>query len=161
MYSPFVGRDYPDQVLFGDLHFHTEISFDAGLIGTSLNIHDAFRVSRGEKIIANSGQPVQLVGPLDFLSITEHAEMNGLATAIREADPRLLADDWGRQTYEGFQSGQEGWMSAFSDIIRIGTVEGRDPTAGLGLDGDIWLDIIKTVDSYNDPGTFTTLTGFE
>ena len=52
-------------------------------------------------------------------------------------------------------------MAAFSDIIRIGTVEGRDPTAGLGLDGDIWLDIIKTVDSYNDPGTFTTLTGFE
>lgn len=161
VYSPFVGRAYPDQVLFGDLHFHTEISFDAGLIGTSLNIHDAFRVSRGEKIISNTGQPVQLVRPLDFLAITEHAEMIGLATAIREADPRLLADDWGRQTYEGFQSGQEGRMAAFSDIIQIGTVEGRDPTAGLGLDGDIWLDIIKTVDEYNDPGTFTTLAGFE
>ena len=34
IYSPFVGRSFPDQVLFGDLHFHTEISFDAGLIGT-------------------------------------------------------------------------------------------------------------------------------
>jgi hypothetical protein len=161
IYSPFVGRAYPDQVLFGDLHFHTEISFDAGLVGTSLNIHDAFRVSRGEKIISNTGQPVQLVRPLDFLAITEHAEMIGLSTAIRGGDPRLLADDWGRKTYERFESGQEGRMAAFADIIQIATVEARDPTEGLGLDGDIWLDIIETVDAYNDPGTFTTLSGFE
>ncbi len=43
-YSPFVGRAYPDEVLFEDLHFHTELSFDAGLVGTSLSVHDAFRV---------------------------------------------------------------------------------------------------------------------
>ena len=90
-YSPFVGRDYPDQVLFGDLHFHTEISFDAGLIGTSLTMHEAFRVARGEKITSNTGQPVQLIRPLDFLAITEHAEMLGLATAMlrgsQETDP--------------------------------------------------------------------------
>ena len=29
VYSPYVGRDYPDQVLFGDMHFHTDRSFDA------------------------------------------------------------------------------------------------------------------------------------
>lgn len=160
-YSPFVGRSYPDQVLFGDLHFHTEISFDAGLIGTSLNMHDAFRVARGERILSNTGQPVQLIRPLDFLAITEHAEMLGLATAIRSADPRLLADDWGRRTYDNFHSGQEGRMAAFADIIDIGTVQGRDPVAGLDLDGDIWLDIIETVDHYNDPGNFTALAGFE
>lgn len=161
VYSPFVGRSYPDRVLFGDLHFHTEISFDAGLIGTSLNMHDAFRVARGERIISNTGQPVQLIRPLDFLAITEHAEMLGLATAMRTADPRLLADEWGRRTYELFNSGQEGRMTAFADIIDIGTVQGRDPTAGLDLDGDMWLDIVETVDEYNDPGTFTSLAGFE
>lgn len=160
-YSPFVGRSYPDRVLFGDLHFHTEISFDAGLIGTSLDMHDAFRVARGERIISNTGQPVQLIRPLDFLAITEHAEMLGLATAIRTADARLLADEWGRQTYELFNSGQEGRMAAFADIIDIGTVQGRDPLEGTDLDGDIWLDIIETVDAYNDPGTFTALAGFE
>lgn len=161
VYSPFVGRDYPDQVLFGDLHFHTEISFDAGLVGTVLSMHDAFRVARGEKIVSNTGQPVQLVRPLDFLAITEHAEMIGLATAMRSGDPRLLADEWGRRTYDLFNSGQDGRMEAFSDIIRIGTMEGRDPTAGLGLDGAIWQDIIETVDEYNNPGTFTSLAGFE
>ena len=161
IFSPFVGRDYPDQVLFGDLHFHTEISFDAGLIGTNLDMHEAFRVARGEKIISNTGQPVQLIRPLDFLAITEHAEMLGLATAIRTADQRLLADEWGRQTYELFHSGQEGRVAALADIVRIATVEGRDPLEGTDLDSDIWLDIIETVDQYNDPGVFTSLAGFE
>lgn len=161
VYSPFAGRDYPDQVLFGDLHFHTEISFDAGLIGTSLNMHDAFRVARGEKILSNTGQPIQLIRPLDFLAITEHAEMLGLATAMRTSDPRLLQDEWGRRTYELFNSGQQGRMAAFADIIDVGTVQGRDPTAGLGLDGDLWRDIIETVDQYDDPGSFTALSGFE
>lgn len=25
VYSPFAGGNYPDQVLFGDMHFHTEL----------------------------------------------------------------------------------------------------------------------------------------
>ena len=160
-YSPFVHRSYPDQVLFGDLHFHTEISFDAGLIGTSLNIHDAFRVARGEKIMSNTGQPIQLIRPLDFLAITEHAEMLGLSTAIRTSNPSLLQDDWGRRIYDQFGEGQQGRMAAFSEIIDLATVQGIDPTEGLNLDGDIWLDIVQTVDQYNDPGTFTALSGFE
>ncbi len=31
VYSPYAGRAYPDQVFFGDMHFHTNLSFDAGL----------------------------------------------------------------------------------------------------------------------------------
>ncbi|MBT8060997.1 MAG: DUF3604 domain-containing protein, partial [Gammaproteobacteria bacterium] len=30
VYSPFVDRSYPDNVFFGDTHFHTNLSFDAG-----------------------------------------------------------------------------------------------------------------------------------
>ncbi len=37
IYPPFVGRDYPNQVLFGDMHLHTVVSMDAGLIGTKIN----------------------------------------------------------------------------------------------------------------------------
>ncbi|NRB00940.1 MAG: DUF3604 domain-containing protein [Rhodobacteraceae bacterium] len=161
VYSPFAGRAYPDQVLFGDLHFHTEISFDAGLIGTSLDMHDAFRIAKEEEILSNTRQRVQLIRPLDFLAITEHAEMIGIATAIRSSDPRLLNDEWGRRVYDQFQSGQEGRMAAFGEIIQIATVEGRNPTEGLGLDGDMWDEIIETVDEYNEPGVFTALSGFE
>jgi len=38
IYSPFADRAYPDQVLFGDTHLHTELSPDAGLLGTSLTL---------------------------------------------------------------------------------------------------------------------------
>ena len=89
-YSPFVGRAYPDQVFFGDTHLHTKYSPDAGLIGTTLSPADSFRFARGEKVIASSGQPVQLIRPLDFLVITDHAEYAGLAPMIRDSDPALL-----------------------------------------------------------------------
>ncbi len=161
VYSPYAGRGYPDRVLFGDLHFHTEISFDAGLIGTSLSPHEAFRVARGEEIVSNTGQRVQLVRPLDFLAITEHAEMIGLSTAIRTSDPRLAADEWGGRIMRQFGEGQESRMAAFAEIIRIGTVEGIDPIAHLDLDGDVWKDLVEVIDQYNQPGVFTTLSGFE
>ena len=86
-YSPYLGRAYPDQVLFGDSHFHTNLSFDAGLIGTSLDAHAGYRFARGEQVISNTGQPVQLIRPLDFLVITDHAEFIGLAPMIHNSDP--------------------------------------------------------------------------
>ena len=87
VYSPYAGRAYPDRVLFGDLHFHTKLSVDAGLVGTSLTPSDGFRFARGEKMISNTGQPVQLVRPLDFLAITDHAEMMGLAPSHADIGP--------------------------------------------------------------------------
>ena len=95
VYSPYAGRNYPDEVLFGDTHFHTNLSFDAGLVGTTLGVDEGFRFARGEKVISNSGQPVQLIRPLDFLVITDHAEFIGLAPMIHESHPELLADTWG------------------------------------------------------------------
>ena len=35
-YSPYVGRNIPDRVLWGDTHLHTSLSPDAGLTGTTL-----------------------------------------------------------------------------------------------------------------------------
>ena len=125
VYSPYAGRGYPDRVLFGDLHFHTELSFDAGLVGTTLSPHEAFRVARGEEIISNTGQRVQLVRPLDFLAITEHAEMLGIATAMRTSDPRLAQDEWGGRILAQFNSGQEGRMAAFGEIIDARNRPGR------------------------------------
>jgi hypothetical protein len=95
VYSPYAGRSYPDQVFFGDTHFHTDLSFDAGLVGTMLDVDEGYRFAKGEKLISNTGQPVQLIRPLDFLVITDHAELIGLAPMIHESNPALLADPWG------------------------------------------------------------------
>ena len=160
IYSPYADRAYADNVYFGDMHFHTEHSFDAGLIGTTLSAHDGFRMARGEKVISNTGQPVQLIRPLDFLVITDHAEMIGLAASIRESSPILLAEEWGRWVHERFNAGQEGRMDAVRDIVARGT-SGENPFASEDLTRTIWDEHIQIADSYNEPGRFTAMIGFE
>ena len=161
VYSPYAGRAYADQVFFGDMHFHTNLSFDAGLVGTSLDVHDGFRVARGEKVISNTGQPIQLIRPLDFLVVTDHAEFMGLAPALRESKPELLADPWGAWAHERFNSGQEGRMEVFGNIIEQATVKGVNPFESDDLVVSIWNDFVQIADQYDEPGRFTAMTGFE
>ncbi len=160
VYSPFAGRDYPDQVLFGDTHFHTNLSFDAGLVGTRLTMDEGYRFARGEMVISNTGQPVQLIRPLDFLVITDHAEFIGLAPMVQRSDPLLLADPWGRWVHERFNAGPEGRMEAFQNIIEYG-VRGENPLSSNEAARSIWIDFVTKADTYDEPGRFTAMTGFE
>ena len=87
IYSPFVGRDYPDQVLFGDMHFHTEVSFDAGLIGTTLDVDDGYRFAKGEPVVHPFARNrVQINEPLDFLAVADHAEYLGVLPPVLGGD---------------------------------------------------------------------------
>ncbi|MCL7966199.1 MAG: DUF3604 domain-containing protein [marine benthic group bacterium] len=159
-YSPFADREYPDQVLFGDTHLHTELSPDAGLLGTTLDLHDAYRFARGETVVSNTGQRVQLVRPLDFLAVTDHAEYIGLATMVREADPNLLEDDFGAWLHERFTAGPAGVMEGFGALLvdaATGTPRFDSPEAA----HSIWNMFIDAAETYNEPGRFTALTGFE
>ncbi len=160
VYSPYVNRAYPDTVFFGDTHFHTNLSFDAGLVGTTLGVDEGFRFARGEKVISNTGQPVQLIRPLDFLAITDHAEMMGLAPMIQGSNPALLADPWGKWVHERFNAGPEGRMEAFADIIEAGT-NGINPFSSDAATRSIWVDFVEKAETYNEPGRFTAMTGFE
>ena len=160
-YSPYAYRGYPDRVLFGDTHFHTNLSFDAGLIGTKLDVDAAYRGARGEMVYSNTGQPFRLIRPLDFLVITDHAEFMGLAPMLREGHPVLLADDWGRWAYQRFNSGLEGQQAVFADLIRLGTVEGVNPIDSDAVARSIWVDFVEKAERYNEPGRFTAMTGFE
>ena len=160
VYSPFVGRNYPDQVLFGDTHFHTDQSFDAGLVGTTLGVDEGFRFAKGEKVISNSGQPVQLIRPLDFLVITDHAEFIGLAPMIHGSHPELLADPWGNWVHERFHSGPEGRVEAYGNIIMHG-IKGNDPFSSKEIARSFWVNFVEKAEAYNEPGRFTAMTGFE
>ncbi len=59
-YSPYVGRNIPDRVLWGDTHLHTSLSPDAGLTGTTLGPETAFRFARGEVVTSTGGLKAQL-----------------------------------------------------------------------------------------------------
>ena len=56
-YSPYVGKNYPTQVLWGDTHLHTSNSFDAAAFGNTLGPEEAYRFARGEEVISSTGQP--------------------------------------------------------------------------------------------------------
>ncbi|MDJ0848903.1 MAG: DUF3604 domain-containing protein [Myxococcota bacterium] len=160
VYSPYAGRDYPDRVFFGDTHYHTKLSPDAGLLGNTLSVSDGYRVARGEKVISSTGQPFQLIRPLDFLAITDHAEYIGLAPMIRDANPVLLSDPHGKWLYENFSAGDEGAMKAFQSILTDAT-KGENRLGESEMVPTIWREFVETADEYNEPGRFTAMTGFE
>jgi hypothetical protein len=159
-YSPYAFRNFPDKVLFGDMHIHSNLSPDAGLLGTSLTAADVYRAARGETVMSNTGQPFRLVRPLDFLVLTDHAEAMGLAPLIRESSPVLLSSKRGREVWEAFNGGRESAMKAFAGLL-ADVSAGNDPFSDIDMSGSIWPEFVKLADTYNQPGVFTAMTGFE
>ena len=70
--------------LFGDVHVHTGLSFDAVSVDLGSTPADAYRYAKGETIpgfpIGDKGRPqgsMQIDRPLDFLAVTDHGEFLG------------------------------------------------------------------------------------
>ena len=70
---------------FGDLHVHTNYSFDAFGFGTVATPDDAYRYAQGEAIEHPAEFEVKLRAPLDFYAVTDHAQFLGGVEAA--ADP--------------------------------------------------------------------------
>ena len=162
-YSPYANRNFPERPLFGDTHLHTAISFDAGMLGTTLMPADAYRFAKGEQLIASSGQPVRLSRPLDFLVVTDHSDNFGLAADIVAGAPNVLAVPEGQRWYnmikegKGFEAATEAYMA---------TAQSRLPEAlnyapGTRPYRSAWEQTIKAADEANDPGRFTAFIGYE
>jgi hypothetical protein len=158
-YSPNVGDTFPDNVFFGDTHLHTSYSTDAGMVGNNLGPEEAYRISRGEAVKASFGEWVQLKRPLDFVVISDHAEILGLAPAIKEGAPQLQKSEWGKKiSKHATTPGEE--PKAF-DMFVSSLTEGKNPLAGLGLVKSYWEKSTAAAEKFNEPGKFTALIGFE
>jgi hypothetical protein len=161
-YSPYAGRNFPTLPLFGDTHLHTGFSFDAGAFGARLAPADAYRFARGEEITSNSGQPVKLSRPLDFLVVADHSDGMGFFPMLMGGDPDLLATPQGRRWYDQIKGGQG--AEAALDIITSfgkGQMPKGFPTPGTSSYRNAWQQTIKAADAYNEPGRFTAFIGFE
>ncbi len=162
-YSPYAGRNFPTRPLFGDTHLHTAVSFDAGAFGARLTPEDAYRLAKGEEIVASSGQPVKLSRPLDFLVVADHSDNMGFFPQLLAGDPEVLADPQGRQWYNMIQAGR-GEEAAIEMIQSFSA--GTFPKALLSLPGttsyrSAWQDQIAAAEKANDPGRFTAMIGYE
>jgi hypothetical protein len=161
-YSPYAGRSHPTMPLFGDTHLHTGYSMDAGAFGARLGPREAYRFARGEEITSNTGQPVKLSRPLDFLVVADHSDGMGFFPQLMSADPALLATPQGRKWYDQIRAGQGG--EAALDIIRSfgqGKMPAGFPLPGTTAYRNAWQETIKAADAYNEPGRFTAFIGFE
>ncbi len=66
-YSPYVNRDYPENVYWGDTHLHTYLSGDAYSFGATITPDQAYRFAKGETIRADGGEDVRIRRHLDFI----------------------------------------------------------------------------------------------
>jgi len=161
-YSPYPQDTLPNRVYFGDTHLHTSYSTDAGMIGARLGPEEAYRFARGETVTSNTGLPVRLGRPLDWLVIADHAENLGLAPAIAESNPRLLESEWGRMVHEFVKEGTtEGQGKAYDAwLSRMNAPD--DPLSDLPeLKATMWAKLTAAAEEFNEPGRFSTLIGFE
>ncbi|NOR33809.1 MAG: DUF3604 domain-containing protein, partial [Bacteroidales bacterium] len=104
VYSPYAQRSFPTFPLWGETHLHTGFSMDAALFGNRTLHETAYRLARGEEIIASSGQPVKLSRPLDWLVIADHSDMMGMVQDIFKGDPFVMTTEQGRRWNKGIKS---------------------------------------------------------
>jgi hypothetical protein len=120
-HSPYPEQSFPNRVYFGDTHLHTAYSADAGMAGAIVGREDAYRVARGETVKSNSGLPVRLERPLDFLVVADHAGNLGLAPMIAESSPELLKSEWGEKVHDLVKGGKgpdafNMWLAAMQEL---------------------------------------------
>jgi len=162
-YSPYVNRDFPTRPFFGDTHLHTAFSMDAGAFGARLSPKDAYRFARGEQVASNTGQPVKLSRPLDFLVVTDHSDNMGFFPDLFAGKPDLLADPTGRKWYDMIRSGK-GAEAAIEIIVAFS--HGTFPKDLMYFPGtrayrSAWQETIAAAEQFNDPGRFTAFIGYE
>jgi len=156
---------------FGDLHVHTNYSFDAFAFGTVASPYDAYRFARGEAIKHPAGFDVQLGAPLDFYAVTDHAMFLG---AVKEAaDPttefsryehvqglhNLNAPE--NQTFDSLPQRGEAFGDFLPDSMAMIGAGTLDQALVHKIARDAWSDTIRAAEVFNDPGNFTTFVAYE
>ena len=149
-------------VYFGDLHTHTNFSYDAFLNGTRATPDDAYRYAQGEPLTHAAGFQIQLDRPLDFFAVTDHASFLGMLPAM--LDPEQEASrhpdaELARRIAAGELTGAERG-AAYADI-RAHTLGTRDGLLDLDVVRSAWRETIAAAERHNDPGRFTTFIAYE
>ena len=101
-YSPYAGRNFPTQVLWGDTHLHTANSPDAFAFGTRNTPDDAYRFCKGEPVkLATTGETVQKKTPYDWCAVTDHAEYMGIMPLLLKKGNPLANTEIGKMIASG------------------------------------------------------------
>ncbi|MEX0286477.1 MAG: DUF3604 domain-containing protein, partial [Paracoccaceae bacterium] len=159
-FSPYAGRAFPTQVFWGDTHLHTEVSVDAGTMNR-LSQEDAYRFALGHEVTTTHGLRAKLSRPLDWLVISDHAEMYGLMPQLLAGDPDILSSPKGREWHDKLTAGDP--QLTFDTAMEIVASLSDDelPIDSPKATKRAWRAYTDLAERYNDPGTFSTIIGFE
>jgi hypothetical protein len=147
---------------FGETHVHTSYSLDAYIGGARLTPDDAYRFAKGETMVVN-GQKHNIVKPLDFCAVTDHAEYIGemYSTQVADApghDNEQLVELRGLSKFEK----QEAWFVKYVVTPNRGKGAAHPSFyAGPETTKSAWQLMIKATTDHYEPGRFTTLAGYE
>ncbi len=156
---------------FGDLHVHTEYSFDAYSFGTTATPYDAYRYAKGQTIMHPSGFEIQLRTPLDFYAVTDHAMFLGLVKEAADTNSEFSKYPVAKPMHNLNAPDNMGVFSfplrvgQFGEFIRDSLKGIQDATIDEAMATDIsrraWLDTIEAAEQFNAPGKFTTFVAYE
>ena len=146
---------------FGDLHVHTNFSYDAFLNGTRATPRDAYRYAKGEALTHPAGFQIQLDAPLDFYAVTDHASFLGMLPAMM--DPGQDVPHPARELVADFVSGAltgDARTAARRDI-RAYTLGLSEPPHDPDVVRSAWRETVAAAEAHYEPGRFTTFVGYE
>jgi hypothetical protein len=145
---------------FGDMHIHTRNSFDAYIFNVRRTADDAYRFAKGETIQHPSGFDMTVAGgPLDFYTVTDHAEYLGILPAMNTKGTALSEVP---RAKDMFSTDPAKIVAAFQGVgasVRSGEkIEDMydEPTIT-----SVWQENIAAAEKYNEPGVFTTFSAYE
>ncbi len=151
------------EAYFGETHVHTSFSLDAYIGGARLTPFDAYRFAKGEDVGVNAVQR-NIGRPLDFAAVSDHAEFLGemLSTQYPDAPGHHQESLAVLRGLKDINEQRAWFVKYVVENNRSGAATHPPFFAGPETTVTAWNDIIvAAAEAHYDPGTFTTLIGFE
>lgn len=145
--------------LFGELHVHTRYSFDAFIFAVRSTPDEAYEFGKGKPLRHPLGEDYQLQRPLDFMAVTDHANLLGAMAKMDDTTHDLSKHPLAAQVTD---PDPDVAVRAFTRIIAASRM--GQPLDGLDAPEvmrETWDDIVASANRHYEPGKFTTFIGYE
>ena len=85
----------------------------------------------------------------------------GIVPLIRESDPQLMKNEWGKRWHDMYKAGPETALEAALEIVSGSIAKGEIRIEDDNITRSVWDIMTSSAYTYNDPGKFTAFIGYE